>query len=335
MWHKKKRSLLRTSFGLIALYMTHGLGSAIMITGLNLFLVGIVIFCFVFFVRLYSFRLTKGKRLIIDFSLFFLFSIYFSFVRMHLSYNFAIADLFSFFLILGVLGQPLPLPPVEPVSPPLPSGESAGSNSVSFNNDNEVGGPIPEAESPLNNNGEPPIIVQGVAISPAGQFRLLNAGMEQELVHRIHLLEDRMIDGLPPQLNRGEYEALVKSFLDDSISISIENYTKIIYKEIYERNIMELRGDIVERLKFLFLNEPLETCMQILRDSPFRENEIQKQSLEFLDDLISRFGLSDPRSPVDRAMLESLLGSWSQSLHQQGAHDCRISQDFVKYFKGE
>lgn len=56
---------------------------------------GIVLFCFVFFVRIYTFNLKNGKRLII----------YFSY-----KFGMVFTDLFSFFGVLGVLGQPLPLP---------------------------------------------------------------------------------------------------------------------------------------------------------------------------------------------------------------------------------
>ena len=67
-------------------------------------IMGIVLFCFVFFVRIYTFNLKNGKRLIIDFSIRMIVSVYFSFVRIYFSYKFGMVFtyLFSFFGVLGV-----------------------------------------------------------------------------------------------------------------------------------------------------------------------------------------------------------------------------------------
>ena len=60
--------------------------------------------------------------------------------------------------------------------------------------------PIGENEAPNHN---------GIPVDVVDLFRILNQDMELELFARIRLLENRMIEGLPPQLNLGEYETLV------------------------------------------------------------------------------------------------------------------------------
>nr|CBJ20728.1 hypothetical protein [Beta vulgaris subsp. maritima] len=110
---------LRGSLGLGAFFFGYGLVSEreyIMITGTNLVLIGTFLFFLVFFYRRYSLQLYqkfgKGVVLTIYFSVFFLISIYLSFLRIFICGNALplFVELFSFLGVFGVLGQPLPLP---------------------------------------------------------------------------------------------------------------------------------------------------------------------------------------------------------------------------------
>lgn len=64
--------------------------------------------------------------------------------------------------------------------------------------------PLDGVPVPLNNVIERPLDIQ----------------FEGDLINRIRFLENRMIEGLPPQLNQGEYEALVRGFLLECIAHS-------------------------------------------------------------------------------------------------------------------
>ena len=78
--------------------------------------------------------------------------------------------------------------------------------------------------------------------------------MEIELFARIRNLENRLIDGLPPQLTGGEYEALVRGFLDNTLTI--EHYCNTIINELFEITVMEFKANLVEQLFDLLVSEP-------------------------------------------------------------------------------
>ncbi|KAK9714116.1 hypothetical protein RND81_06G072400 [Saponaria officinalis] len=119
---------------------------------------------------------------------------------------------------------------------------SEGSNSIpAVIPQNEV--ILGEAEN-QNFFNEPPL--DGVPLNNVEQYRAMHIEWELDLVNRIRILENRMISGLPPQLNHGEYEALVKGFLNETISIS--HYTSTLNRELYERKIFEWKGHLVDRL---------------------------------------------------------------------------------------
>lgn len=85
-------------------------------------------------------------------------------------------------------------------------------------------------------------------------FRFLNYEMEIELFARIRLLENRFIEGLPPQLHFGEYEALVRGFLENTLTVP--NYCSQILNELFDITVMELKGDLVEKVSSVLLREP-------------------------------------------------------------------------------
>lgn len=50
-------------------------------------------------------------------------------------------------------------------------------------------------------------------------YRAENANLEEQLFSRIRDLEAHLAHGLPPQLNPGEYEHLVRGLLENSINV--------------------------------------------------------------------------------------------------------------------
>lgn len=85
-------------------------------------------------------------------------------------------------------------------------------------------------------------------------FRAQNANVETELFSRIRGLEAQLSHGLPPQLNRGEYERLVRENLDSAVSI--RHYREALDHELFELKIMEKGGNLQERLFNRMISEP-------------------------------------------------------------------------------
>ena len=67
--------------------------------------------------------------------------------------------------------------------------------------------------------------------------------MELELFARILLLKNRLIKGLPPQLNLGEYEALVKGFLKDIVSV--RDYCNVLNNELFDITVFKLKANLL------------------------------------------------------------------------------------------
>ncbi|KAG8373707.1 hypothetical protein BUALT_Bualt11G0052700 [Buddleja alternifolia] len=112
---------------------------------------------------------------------------------------------------------------------------------------------------------------------PVDQFRLLNFDTELELFARIRVLESRLIEGLPPQLNLGEYETLVRGFLDQTISIP--HYSTTLSNELFDIGVLELKADLLEQLFHLLIHESTDRLNQILAESPFPERQMLIKSL--------------------------------------------------------
>lgn len=141
-----------------------------------------------------------------------------------------------------------------------------------------------------------------------------------------------MIDGLPPQLSQGEYENLVKNFLRESISLS--DYARTLKRELFEISVLELKGDLVEKLSYLLINEPTERYLEIMgHNPPYKEKYITKECLEFVDDFLSRLDISEPRSTFARGVLDFSLRVWLRDL-QEGGHHSPFFEDFPRYFCG-
>nr|BBA45696.1 hypothetical protein [Beta vulgaris subsp. vulgaris]CBL52023.1 hypothetical protein [Beta vulgaris subsp. maritima] len=160
-------------------------------------------------------------------------------------------------------------------------------------------------------------------------YRALNVGVEQDLIARIRVLENRMLPGIPPQLTDGEYEALVKSFLDHSLSI--RHYESTLNTERFDLNVLERKADLVEGLWRILINEPSERFLEILKQTSLNEGQIKENALDFIEDFLQRFSLSDPRSNFDRRICESMLNSWNDDLNQR-ANQSLLYSEFLDYY---
>lgn len=203
------------------------------------------------------------------------------------------------------------------------SGSSVHSNSI-----NSVNAPIPE-DAPLPNE-QPPH--NAIPLDVVDQFRMLNFDMELELFARIRLLENRLIEGLPPQMNLGEYEALVREFLDNTLTIN--HYYNTILTFLYDITIMELKANSLDQLFNLLMSETPARLTQILSESPFPERAIRTEALEFITDQLTILNLSDPGTRFKKAVLEHTLRYWLQDLQQNG-HRSAFYIHFVEHFTGK
>jgi len=156
--------------------------------------------------------------------------------------------------------------------------------------------------------------------------------LEIDLYARIRLLEARLIDQLPPQLNAGGYEALVRSFLNETRT-PIE-FLSAVNNELFDIKVLELKANLQDQLFNLFLNEPDSEFLAILRESPFREQGLRPEILEYIILQLDRAGLSDPhpRDPVMKTVLEEFLRRMLLQLQQQGRNS-PVYHDFLRYFR--
>lgn len=214
--------------------------------------------------------------------------------------------------------------------------DSLAVNSGSIADSNSVHN-IPLNDPPFNPN-DPPFNANDpqpnnnvVPLDVVDQFRILNQETELELFARIRLLENRLIDGLPPQMNFGEYEALVRGFLDDTLTIG--HYRNVLSNELFDLRLLEFKANLLEQLVNLLMSETTERLAQILADSPFREGSIRPEALSFINDFMSRLNLNDPHSPFDKRLVEAMLRYWIQDAQQNGNLSA-VYREFLRYFLG-
>lgn len=206
------------------------------------------------------------------------------------------------------------------------SGSSANSNSIHHeiphNNNNVSFHPI-ENDAPMDNVNP---------FNVVDKFRIHNAGMELELFARIRLLENRLIENLPPQVNLGEYEALVRGFLDNTRTI--HHYCNVLNNEFFDITVLELKANLLEQLVNLLMSESTERLTQILADSPFPERAIRTEALEFIDYFFIRLNLHEPRSTLGKGLLETALRYWIQEAQQNG-NLSPVYREFLRHFLGQ
>lgn len=154
------------------------------------------------------------------------------------------------------------------------------------------------------------------------KFRILNQEMELELLARIRLLESRPL---------GEYETLVRGFLDDTLTI--DHYCTTISNELFEITVLLCKANLLEQLFNLLVSETPARLTQILAESPFPERAIRSEALEFINGLLDRLHMTDPRSLFEKGLLEHTLRYWLQDVQQNG-HQSAFYRHFLEHLKG-
>ena len=215
------------------------------------------------------------------------------------------------------------------------SDEAAGSNNpnaaLALPNSPPAGDePLPFEEPPGLHNFNLPF-ANFNPLDPVDQFRYQNLVTENALFARIQMLENRLIEGLPPQLNNGEYETLVRQFLGETISIS--HYESTIAREIFEIQILELKADLLERLTHLLIHETPERLTIILRQSPFPERAIRTEALDFINSFLERLNMNYSNSNFERSLFSYILRSWIQDVELNG-HAAAFYRSFLDHFLG-
>lgn len=176
----------------------------------------------------------------------------------------------------------------------------------------------PAAPAPENN-----------ILSPFGE---LDPDPELEVYARIRLLESRLIEDLPPQVESGEYEDLVRHNFKTAYNLGV--YQMLLETELYEIKILEIKGDLVELLGSLLLSEPEGRLLRILRDSIFRENKLKEEALSFVQDKLLSWDLGDPRDRPTRIILEYTVTYWRNDLRNRGS-DSDFYKGFLAHLRGE
>lgn len=188
---------------------------------------------------------------------------------------------------------------------------------------------MPETEGILFEDAAP--FNNVIPLDVVDQFRILNQETELELFARIRLLENRLIEGLPPQMNLGEYEALVRGFLDDTLTI--DHYRNVLSNELFDITVLELKANLLEQLVNLLMSETTGRLTQILADSPFPERAIRTEALEFINDFMSRLNLHEPRSTFEKRLVLAMLRYWIQDAQQYG-NISAVYIEFLRHFLG-
>lgn len=187
--------------------------------------------------------------------------------------------------------------------------------------------------NPVNNLPlNPPF---NLGIDPVARFRSENPDEEDMLFNRIRLLENRYLEGLPPQLDlkSNQYENLVRDSLNESGTISI--YQTLLQNELFEISILEMKADLVERLAQLVSSESSARFIQIMTESLFPESAITTQALEFIGNCQNELNLDHPRawSPEEKNALRDFL-TWYLINVQQNGHQSEFYLRFLNHLRG-
>ena len=300
-------------------------GTAIMITGRDLVLLGIFLLGLIFLFSRFRLPLTKkyGFPLVfvIHACLVFLISLLFSFFR---GYT---LSLFSSLVIFGMVsggGPALPLP-----APSGPTSSSTGSeDSLSTSTNIVVSGDSRLSHSPAQNPEPGENLLSHFGALDQNPAR---DGGEIELYARIRLLESRLIDRLPPQLNLGEYETLVREHL--KTARNFHDYQSALANELFDIYVLESKANLQDQLFNLLLQEPDQNLTTIFRKSPFHEKDIRREALEFLEEKLEGISFRSPFAQYNEAFLKATLEHWLQHLQENG-HDSILYTGFVAHFCG-
>lgn len=157
-------------------------------------------------------------------------------------------------------------------------------------------------------------------------------GGEIELYARVRLLEARLIERLPPQLNSGEYENLVRDNLNQAKSVM--HYQSALSNELFDISVLELKANIQDKLFDLLMAEPDEQLLAILRDSPFPERAIRPEALDFLEGKLNLLNLGNPHPHAygEKVLLQTTLELWLRNLIQFN-RNAVVYTEFISHFR--
>lgn len=154
--------------------------------------------------------------------------------------------------------------------------------------------------------------------------------MEGELISRIRGLERQLVHGLPPQLNEGEYENIVRQNLNGAMSI--RHFQSALDLEQFDITIMELKENLQNNKLFnLLLSEPDARLTEILSQSPFHEKNIRSEAYDFIEERVRDL---NTRSQAQRVFLENYLRNFIRDSEQNG-HLSAIYREFLQHFLGQ
>ncbi|KAL0285646.1 UNVERIFIED_CONTAM: Cytochrome c oxidase subunit [Sesamum calycinum] len=155
---------------------------------------------------------------------------------------------------------------------------------------------------------------------------IIAAPNERELYNRITFLENQNYYGLPPQTRPGEYSSIVREHFDQSIHV--RHYRRIYDQELFELQILEIKGALQDKLNAMMLEEP--NLARIIQLSPY--DNIREQAFSFIEG--STESISAMRHSFQRDLMSGALNHFLQDISRRGRHS-EIYQDFYRYFTDE
>jgi len=157
-------------------------------------------------------------------------------------------------------------------------------------------------------------------------YQAQNADAEAQLFSLIRSLERELSYGLPPQLNNGEYEQLVRNNLEAAFHFNVNHYRRAVASELFEVQIMLLKSHLQEHLFNHMISEP--SFQSIFEQSPY--NDIRKEAYDFIEDQVK--SVNSMRYPFQRNILEGSLNLFIRDIEQNGAQSFR---GFYSHFTDE
>ena len=156
---------------------------------------------------------------------------------------------------------------------------------------------------------------------------------EIELYARVRLLESRLIERLPPQLNSGEYESLVRDNLNQARNFM--HYQSALSNEIFDITVLELKANLQDRLFDLLMAEPDERLLLLIRESPFPERAIRSEALSFIEERLDLLNIGNPHphAYAEKVILQTTLEQWLNNLIQFN-QNAIVYTEFISHFRG-
>lgn len=285
-------------------------GTAIMTTGKNLIIFGILILLLILLFRRIHFKIKYGfLKVVFYLSLLFLIFMYGSVIRCYLLSHLGIyfSDILPCF-IFCVSDSSLST-----------SNDDTSSSTTHIVSDSPHSLIIPENPQPGGNL--------------LSLFGTQDPDREIELYTRVRLLESRLIERVPPQLNFGEYENLVRDNLNQARNIL--HYQSPLSHELFDITILELKANLQDKLFDLLMTEPNERPLLIFRESPFQERAIRSEALEFIEGRLDLLNLGNPHPHAypEKVILQNTLEQWLNNLIQFNKNAI-VYTEFLSHFRG-